>query len=59
MRLKELQKQVAKAENLPPYVIFQETSLEEMATKYPITIEEIENIQGVGKIKPKIWGTFC
>ena len=56
MRLKELQKQVAKAENLPPYVIFQETSLEEMATKYPITIEEIENIQGVGKNKAKKFG---
>ncbi len=54
--LKELQKQVAKAENLPPYVIFQETALEEMATKYPITMEEFENIQGVGKNKAKKFG---
>ncbi len=55
-RLKELQKLVAKKENLPPYVIFQETALEEMATKYPITIEEFENIQGVGKNKAKKFG---
>ncbi|MCC6721609.1 MAG: DNA helicase RecQ [Bacteroidia bacterium] len=55
-QLKELQKQVAKAENLPPYVIFQEPSLEEMATKYPITLEEFENIQGVGKNKAKKFG---
>lgn len=56
IRLKELQKEVAKAENLPPYVIFQETALEEMATKYPITLEELENIQGVGKNKAKKFG---
>lgn len=55
-QLKELQKQVAKSENLPPYVIFQETSLEEMSTKYPITMEEFENIQGVGKNKAKKFG---
>ncbi|NUM32021.1 MAG: DNA helicase RecQ [Bacteroidetes bacterium] len=55
-QLKELQKQVAKSENLPPYVIFQEPSLEEMATKYPITMEEFENIQGVGKNKAKKFG---
>jgi len=57
MQLKELQKAVAKSENLPPYVIFQETALEEMATKYPITLEEFENIQGVGKNKAKKFGT--
>lgn len=55
-QLKELQKQVAKQENLPPYVIFQETALEEMATKYPITLAEFENIQGVGKNKARKFG---
>jgi ATP-dependent DNA helicase RecQ len=54
--LKELQRTVAREMNLPPYVIFQETSLEEMATKYPITLEEMENISGVGKNKAKKFG---
>lgn len=49
--LKELCKKVAKQKNLPPYVIFQEPSLEDMATKYPISMEEMENIVGVGKNK--------
>ena len=48
-KLKTLQREVAKQKNLPPYVIFQESSLEDMATKYPITMEEMENISGVGK----------
>lgn len=49
--LKELCKKVAKQKNLPPYVIFQEPSLEDMATKYPVSMEEMENIVGVGKNK--------
>lgn len=49
--LKELCKKVGKAKNLPPYVIFQDPSLEDMATKYPVSMEELENIIGVGKNK--------
>jgi len=55
-KLKELQRQVAREKSLPPYVIFQETSLEDMATKYPVTIEELSNISGVGKNKAKKFG---
>ena len=55
-KLKELQRQVAREKGLPPYVIFQETSLEDMATKYPITLEELSNISGVGKNKAKKFG---
>ena len=46
--LKDLRKKIAKQENLPPFVIFQDTSLEDMATHYPITIEELKQISGVG-----------
>ncbi|MFT5055395.1 MAG: ATP-dependent DNA helicase RecQ [Pseudoalteromonas distincta] len=56
-KLKELQKEVAKEMGLPPYVIFQQTSLEDMAFKYPMTMEEMENISGVGKNKAKKFGT--
>ncbi|MBI1306494.1 MAG: DNA helicase RecQ [Bacteroidetes bacterium] len=56
IKLKELQREVAARKNLPPYVIFQETSLEDMATKYPITMEELENISGVGKNKAQKYG---
>lgn len=49
--LKDLTKKIGKQKGLPPYVIFQEPSLEDMATKYPITMEELENIIGVGKNK--------
>ncbi|MBI1221165.1 MAG: DNA helicase RecQ [Bacteroidetes bacterium] len=49
--LKDLCKKVAKQKNLPPYVIFQDPSLEDMATKYPVSMEEMENIVGVGKNK--------
>ncbi len=52
-QLKELQKVVAKEMGLPPYVIFQEPSLEDMAFKYPMSMEEMENITGVGKNKAK------
>jgi ATP-dependent DNA helicase RecQ len=54
--LKSLRKTVAKHENLPPYVIFQEVSLEEMATIYPCTIEELTTITGVGKGKATKFG---
>lgn len=46
--LKNLRKKVAKEKNLPPYVIFQDPSLEEMATTYPTTQEEMAQINGVG-----------
>ncbi|MDY2876433.1 MAG: DNA helicase RecQ [Alistipes senegalensis] len=46
--LKDLRKKVAKQHGLPPFVIFQDTSLEDMAVQYPITIEEMQNITGVG-----------
>ena len=55
-KLKELQKEVAKDMGFPPYVIFQETSLEDMAFKFPITMSEMENITGVGKNKAKKFG---
>lgn len=55
-KLKELQREVARKKNLPPYVIFQESSLEDMATKFPITLEEMENISGVGKNKALKFG---
>lgn len=46
--LKDLLRQVAKKNDLPPFVIFQEPSLEDMATQYPITMDEMSNITGVG-----------
>ena len=55
-QLKDLQKTVAQEMGLPPYVIFQETSLEDMAFKYPITMDEMENITGVGKNKAQKFG---
>ena len=58
--LKDLRKKVAKKLELPPYVIFQDPSLEAMATTYPITIEELQNIPGVGVGKAKRYGEeFC
>lgn len=54
--LKDLRKTVAKNMKLPPYVIFQDPSLEAMATTYPITIEELANISGVGIGKAKRYG---
>lgn len=54
--LKDLRKKMAKKLNLPPYVIFQEPSLEAMATTYPITLEELANIAGVGAGKAKRYG---
>ncbi len=54
--LKDLRKKVAKRLDLPPYVIFQDPSLEAMATTYPISIEELQNIPGVGAGKAKRYG---
>ena len=54
--LKDLRKKIAKTHNLPPYVIFQDPSLEDMCTNYPITIEELANIQGVGAGKAQKYG---
>ncbi len=54
--LKDLRKKVSKKHNLPPYVIFQDPSLEAMATTYPITLEELKNIPGVGDGKAKRYG---
>ena len=54
--LKDLRKTIAKTHKLPPYVIFQDPSLEAMATTYPITIEELANISGVGIGKAKRYG---
>ena len=54
--LKTLRKNVAKQKNLPPFVVFQDPSLEEMATNYPISIDELKNITGVGAGKATKYG---
>jgi ATP-dependent DNA helicase RecQ len=54
--LKELRKEVGAEKSLPPYVIFQDPSLEDMATRYPITTSELANISGVGQGKAKKYG---
>ena len=54
--LKDLRKKVAKQKNLPPFVIFQDPSLEEMSSQYPINIEELKNIVGVGSGKALKYG---
>jgi len=54
--LKDLRKKLSKRMNVPPFVIFQDGSLEAMATSYPITIEELQNIPGVGAGKAKRYG---
>jgi len=54
--LKALRKKISKEKNLPPYIIFQEPSLEEMAFKYPINIEEISKIIGVSMSKAQKYG---
>ena len=54
--LKDLRKKVAKQHGLPPFVIFQDPSLEDMAVQYPITIEEMQNIAGVGAGKARKFG---
>ena len=58
--LKDLRKQVARRCNLPGYVIFQDISLEQMATMYPVTLAELQNVQGVGVGKARRYGqAFC
>ena len=58
--LKQLRKDVAEKHNMPPYVIFQDVSIEQMAVAYPITLEELQNIPGVGVGKAKRYGeAFC
>ena len=58
--LKQLRKDVAERNNVPPYVIFQDVSLEQMAVMYPINLEELQNIPGVGVGKAKRYGKeFC
>ena len=54
--LKSLRKKISKQLNLPPFVIFQDPSLEDMAIQYPITLEELQNITGVGAGKAKRYG---
>ena len=54
--LKDLRRKIAKQHGLPTYVIFQEPSLDAMATTYPITIDELQNIPGVGPGKAKRYG---
>lgn len=58
--LKDLRKKTSRKVNLPPYVIFQDVSLEQMATMYPVNLQELQNIQGVGAGKAKRYGKdFC
>jgi len=58
--LKDLRKKMSKSLGVPPYVIFQDPSLEAMATIYPITMDELQNIPGVGAGKAKRYGKeFC
>ena len=54
--LKDLRKNISRDLNLPPFVIFQDPSLEDMAIQYPITMEELQNIQGVGSGKAQRYG---
>jgi len=54
--LKDLRKKISKKLNLPPFVIFQDPSLADMALQYPITVEELKYIQGVGEGKAKRYG---
>ncbi|MBN1769047.1 MAG: DNA helicase RecQ [Prolixibacteraceae bacterium] len=54
--LKDLRKKVAQRKQLPPFVIFQDPSLSDMSIQYPITIEELQNIQGVGQGKAMRYG---
>ena len=54
--LKDLRKKVAKKLAVPPFVVFQDPSLEDMALKYPISVEELSNVHGVGEGKAKKYG---
>ena len=58
--LRDLRRSVARRNNVPPYVVFQDVSIEAMATYYPVTQEELLNIPGVGEGKAKRYGKeFC
>ncbi|MDR1171176.1 MAG: DNA helicase RecQ [Bacteroidales bacterium] len=54
--LKDLRKKISKQKNLPPFVIFQDTSLEDMCIQYPVTMNEMQNIAGVGAGKAQRYG---
>ncbi len=54
--LKDLRKKISKQKEVPPFVIFQDPSLEDMAIQYPVTIEELQNISGVGAGKAQRYG---
>ena len=54
--LQELRKKVGKKLGVPPFVVFQDPSLEDMALKYPITLDELSNVHGVGEGKAKKYG---
>ncbi len=54
--LKDLRKSVAKKSGVPPYAVMQENSIEDMALKYPITLDELTNIYGVGEGKARKYG---
>jgi len=54
--LKDLRKKISKKEDLPPFVIFQDTSLEDMAIQYPVSHDELKNITGVGEGKAQKYG---
>ena len=55
--LKDLRKKIAQSKGVPPYAVFAENSLSEMATIYPCTLDELKNVQGVGEGKAKKYGT--
>lgn len=58
--LKDLRKSEARRHNVQPYIVFMEGSLEQMATMYPVTLAELQNVQGVGQGKAKRYGQpFC
>ena len=54
--LKDLRKKIAKSKEIPPYVVFQDSSIDDMSIKYPITIEELTQVHGVGEGKAKKYG---
>ena len=54
--LKDLRKKISKLKDVPPFVIFQDPSLEDMAIQYPVTIDELQNISGVGTGKAQRYG---
>jgi ATP-dependent DNA helicase RecQ len=54
--LKDLRKKISKQKDVPPFVIFQDPSLEDMAIQYPITLDELQNISGVGAGKAQRYG---